>query len=178
MLRAPIGDWNTCLDSAGALWVDDPNGLLYRWDDESHRHVVARDVEDVFCSAYGNPTVRDQHGLAVVRNSGLDRLPPIPGFKGYLNHYIFTGSVQTKSGLILAAVAGGAIGRSLWAFRNGQWERFLPAKVMPEVGAIYGDRKNQVLLGFRGSDAIGVLEHSPHRSPRGDRELNELIELT
>ena len=168
MPGASIGDWNACIDPAGALWANDPNGLLYRRDDGSRTHVVAKGIESIFCSAHGSVTLQDQRGLAVLRDGRIDHLPPIPGLRGYLNHYIFTGSMETKDGLILTAVAGGAIGRSLWAYRNGQWERFLPNKAMPEVTAMYGDRDGRVFLGYRGSDEIGVVEGSDlHNVPTG-----------
>ena len=155
---APVGDWRSCVDSAGVLWINDPNETLYRRQEGGHLNVVDKGVAGLFCSADGAVTLRDQRGLAVLRGGRIDSLPPIPGLEGYTNHYMITGSARMRDGRILAAVSGRVIGRSLWAFRDGKWEPYLAQQEMPEVSAIYSDRGGRVLLGFRGSDAVGVVQ--------------------
>ncbi len=120
--------------------------------------MIDKGVAGLFCSADGSVTLQDQRGLAMLRNGRVDPLPPIPGLENYANHYMVTGSARTSDGRILAAVAGRVIGRSLWAFSDGKWEPYLATQEMPEVSAMYCDRRGRVLLGFRGSDAVGVVE--------------------
>jgi signal transduction histidine kinase len=155
---AMIGTWSNCIDAAGTLWISSPNKLLYRLGNTPSLQLFARDALDLYCSADGTVLFQESHGLSVLRGDRIVHLPAIPGLHGFLNDYIITGAAQIEKGTILAAVAGGAIGRSLWMFQDGRWQQFLSGQEMPEVAAIYGDGSGRILLGFRGSDTIGAIE--------------------
>lgn len=155
---APPGTWHSCVDSAGTVWINDPHGALHKLEERAHLQLITKDVSGLFCSHDGSITLRYRNGFAQLRDGRVDPLPPIPGLEKYLNHYMITGGTRTSDGRVLAAVSGRVIGYSLWAFSNGSWQPYLTNEKMPEVTAMYGDRRGRILLGFRGSNVIGVVE--------------------
>jgi signal transduction histidine kinase len=160
---ASTGEWESCIDSAGALWITGPTGMLFHATSGSPLPLAPwRGVEDLFCSNNGQLALRDESGIAVLKHNRFSRLPLLPGLKGYSNHYIFTGVTQTPEGKVIAAAAGGAIGPSLWTYSEGKWEKLLPVHNLPEVTALLSD-SDKLLLGFR-SNNIGVLDHGALRT--------------
>jgi signal transduction histidine kinase len=157
--KAAIGNWRSCIDPNGALWINDPNEALYRWVRDRPPHPIETGVGGMFCSADGTILLRDERGLAVLKNGHVSRLPSIPALRRYSNHYLVTGATRTGDGRILAAVSGRVIGYSLWAFTKGKWQTYLAGEKIPEVSAMFSDRKGRLLLGFRGSDQIGLVEN-------------------
>jgi signal transduction histidine kinase len=165
MPGAPNGFWSSCTDRAGTVWISDPNDSLYRLGTaDSSPQLFAKDIRDIFCSADGTVTLETPRGISILRDNRIDPLPAIPDLHGFLNHFIFTGASRTGKDTMLAVTSGGAIGRSLWALKDGHWQRILAQQQWPEITALYSDGDGKALLGLRGSDAIPVIEGSALKS--------------
>lgn len=153
MTGSRLGPWTSCVDSSGRLWIASPSGDLYRRrNGRFHKEPSWQGVDNLFCSGMDHPAFVDGSGIAVWRDNNFTRLPLLPGFRGYSNHYIFTGLAQTEDGKIIAAAAGGAIGHSLWIFEHGRWAPFLSTCHLPEVSAMLQDSTRGLYLGFRSSE--------------------------
>ncbi len=168
---ASAGQWENCIDSAGALWIASPKGMLFHAPSVTLLNsntanplqpAERRGVENIFCSNSGRLALADESGIAVLEHNRFSRLPLPSGLKGYGNHYIFTGVTQTPDGKVIAAAAGGAVGRSLWIYSNGKWEKLFPVQDMPEVTAFLSDSDTRLFLGFR-SNNVGILDHGAFR---------------
>ncbi len=160
---ASTGEWESCIDSAGALWIAGPTEMLFHVKTGGLPHVMPeRGVDNLFCSTNGQVALTDESGIAVLKQNRFSRLPLLPGLKGYNDQYVFTGVTQTPDGRVIAAAAGGAVGRSLWVYSDGKWKNLFPVHDLPEVTALLPD-SNKLFLGFR-SSTIGVLDHSALRT--------------
>jgi len=154
--NATPGLWDHCLERTGSQWILDPHSSLYLRTPDGTMYLKGTGAQALYCSALGN-IVRDNAGLSLLDEERASPLPMLPGLKGYGNHYIFTGATRLADGSIVAAAAGGAIGRSLWRYRDGGWHQLDANQFSPEISGLYAVRQGAVYFGFR-DGTIGLLE--------------------
>jgi signal transduction histidine kinase len=153
--NASPGIWEQCVERDETQWFIDSRNSLYFRTAWAKLHRIGANTEALFCSASGD-LARDQKGLIALEHGHVSHLPILPFLKGYSNHYIFTGAVRTADGAIIAAAAGGAIGRSLWEYHSGRWRQLLPIQSLPEITSMCPLPNNEVRLGFR-DGSVGQL---------------------
>ena len=150
------GVWDNCVDREGVQWIIDPHHDLYVQAAFGPPRLLRHNMEALFCSIYGD-VASDEKGLLALSKYTTRRLPVLPGLSGYSNHYIFTGATVAPDGRILAAAAGGAIGRSLWNLKEGTWRQVASVHELPEITAMHVNPGGEVQLGFR-DGGIGVID--------------------
>jgi len=64
--------------------------------------------DNLFCATEGRAYFLQDSGISVVRSGRVRRLPLLPGFTGYGDHYSFLGLVEDPDGGLIAAVGGSA----------------------------------------------------------------------
>ena len=170
LAHAPVGDWSSCIDPHGDVWIASPSGaLLHKRNSEFVAETGLQHVEALFCSPEEKLALTDDKGIVVLDQNRFRRLPLLPGLNGYSNHYIFTGVAVTSDSTVIAAAAGGAIGHSLWEYTAGRWKRIDLPKDLPEATALRAAADGQIFLGFRGSDPLlinkGIISKLPIEAP-------------
>ncbi len=152
MIPAPVGNWQSCLDSSAALWIADPRGVLYRRVNGILEKVKGeRNVDALLCQRDGSLIISDERGLELFSGRHIMHLPRIPqlGALGLHKQYVYTGATHMPDKRIIAAVAGNAIGHGLWELNDGKWTRFLQDPDQPEVTALRPEADGGLLIGFR-----------------------------
>jgi signal transduction histidine kinase/ligand-binding sensor domain-containing protein len=160
---SPAGWWSTCVTSDDAVWAVNQQGKNFVLANGRTVEVDGlRGVSTIYCGKYGDVWAMDTSGVADIRAGRIHRLPLLPGYKGYTDHYVFEGVFELGRNSLLASV-GGATGSSLWRYKNGKWDFFLPQHKFPEVTAIYQQSDGTLLLGHRyyehGTDNITIIKN-------------------
>jgi signal transduction histidine kinase/ligand-binding sensor domain-containing protein len=175
--NAASGLWQHCLERDGSQWIFDPRGDLYLRSSSGAMRFMKAAGNSLDCSAYGS-LLHTGTGLSTLGKEHVEPLPEIRYFKGYRNHYMFTGSTRSSDGSVVAAAAGGAIGRSLWRYRSGNWQRILLGQQISELSAMYSTPKNEVFLGFRDGTIALLKPESNEVHPIGKVANTEIAGFT
>jgi signal transduction histidine kinase len=146
--NAASGLWQHCFERDGSQWILDAHADVYLRSPTGGMRFLTAPGIGLDCSAYGN-LLETATGLSTLSKGNVIPLPALSDLKGYGNHYIFTGATRSSDGSVVAAVAGGAIGRSLWRYRSGNWQRMHLGQQTAELSAMYPTPKDEILLGFR-----------------------------
>ncbi|WP_446742434.1 triple tyrosine motif-containing protein [Silvibacterium acidisoli] len=159
--NVPAGLWEQCSEKDGSQWILASDRTVYRRDQDGSMKVKEHLGDALHCSEFGT-LVSSDAGLISVSNGGEKLLPTLPGLKGYGNHYIFTGATWTSRGTIVAAAAGGALGRSLWEYRAQAWHRLDSGNPSSELSGMAAWPSGEVYLGFR-DGTVGILDPGAER---------------
>jgi signal transduction histidine kinase len=146
---SPAGFWSMCITPEGDVWAVDqqgPNFVLRGGQPTEIRGLHG--VSTIYCGTYGDVWVMDATGLAYVRGGHIHRLPLLPGYTGYTDHYVFQGVIELGPQDLLVSV-GGATGTSLWSYKSGKWKLFLPQYDLPEITAMFQEQPGRLYLGHR-----------------------------
>jgi len=160
---SPAGWWSTCVTADDAVWAVNQQGKNFVLVNHRTLEIEGlRRVSTIYCGKYGDVWAMDASGLADIRGDRIHRLPLLPGYRGYTDHYVFEGVLELSSQALLVSV-GGATGSSLWTYKNSRWELFLPQYKFPEVTAMYRQSDGRLLLGHRyyehGKDEITIIRN-------------------
>jgi signal transduction histidine kinase len=160
---SPAGWWQTCVTADDVVWAVNQQGKNFVIVNGRTLEIDAlKGVSTIYCGKHGDVWAMDVSGLADIRGHRIERLPLLPGYSGYTDHYMFEGVIELSRHALLVSV-GGATGNSLWTYENGQWELFLPQYKFPEVTAMYRQSNGRLLLGHRyyehGTDEITIVQN-------------------
>jgi signal transduction histidine kinase len=154
---ANVGVWFNCVDTDGAVWVGYGDGQLFALKDGRVREVDrGGGASNLFCGA--DDRVYFLKGrITVFRGGQVQRLPQLPGFGGYGDHYMFLGLEEETDGSVLASV-GGAAGHGLFRYEAGRWSPFRSDLALPEVSALLNVPGRGLYLAFTGdADRVGTV---------------------
>ena len=172
---APPGFWYSCVDPGGDIFIYHLPGELYRIRNEKLTRIEGvKGGGNLFCSQDGTFYL-DANGIATLRNGKQGHLPLLPGFRGYGDHYIFTGVLPMPDGSLIAAVGGSPYGTSLWTYRSGKWSRFLPNETFPETSAMSVDSHGIIYLGHNNGDINLVSGNVLTPLHKGSAEFNAVL---
>jgi signal transduction histidine kinase/ligand-binding sensor domain-containing protein len=150
---AKVGEWHSCVDTQGNVWIADDAHLFEIKD----RHLSLmhgwKGISNLACGREKRVYVFDDSGISVVSTRRTRHFPLLPGFSGYGDHYLFLGLLEQADGDIVASV-GGAVGHGLWKYRAGGWTRFLADLALPEVGAMFQDANGSLYLIFTNDRSV------------------------
>jgi len=150
--------WFTCVDGQGDVWAATGDGQLFTLKNGEATQVLnGGGGDNLLCGTQGRAYLFRRSGIAVVSPGHIRRLPLLPGFPEYVDHYLFLGLVEDPDGGLIATV-GGRIASGLWRYAGGRWSRFLPDLKLPEVCAMLQDSRNGLYLAFTPPDSrIGIV---------------------
>jgi signal transduction histidine kinase/ligand-binding sensor domain-containing protein len=147
---ARAGDWYTCVDPQGDVWIASGDDRIFVVKDGRTTQVYqAKGLTDFLCGNKGGIYVLDSSGITALRNGEFRHLPLLPNHTGYTDHYMFLGLLELSERDLLAAV-GGATGHGLWRYSAGRWSRFLSVLALPEVCGMLADARGRIYLAFTG----------------------------
>lgn len=144
---APAGFWRSCINPRGDIFVSRIPADFYRIrDGRSTRIDAVKGSENPFCGPDGT-VYMEGNGVITVRENKVSHLPPLPGFPGYGDNYIFTGFLPLPDGSLIGAVGGTSTGTTLWIYKNAKWTRFLPNERFAETTGMFVDSRRTIYLG-------------------------------
>ena len=141
------GNWSTCTNLAGEVWVmsdDAPLAVI--------RDGVATTVREpdgyskLYCTATGDVFFLDRLGIGQMQHRRFHQLPALPGHRGYGRLYNFISFVETRRGVLIASM-GSAIERGLWKFDKSTWKPFAPRLFTGFAQALFADDSGQLYVG-------------------------------
>jgi len=152
IVASKINIWYTCVDGHGDVWVANGEGDLFSVKNGEATQVFnGGGGDNLVCGTQGAYFMR-YSGISVVSRGHIRRLPLLPGFPEYVDHYLFLGLVEDPDGGLIATV-GGRMANGLWRYAEGRWSRFLQDLHLPEVCAMLDDGPNGLYLAFTPPDA-------------------------
>ena len=171
---APAGEWVTCADQQGRVWMANSTGpLLVTKNGRATKTKWGNHVSSVFCFADGQFFFMDSFGIATLKDARIYRLPLLAGHTGYTDHYLFVGLVQMPDKTLVTSV-GGANEHDLWKFKDGKWERFLSDQEIPEVTAMLVDSRGRLLLGHGNGEISAVEDQVLRRRSTGSPGMSAI----
>jgi len=162
-----VGIWFTCVGSQGTVWIGNGSGQLFSLDNGNVTRILSSGGGDnLFCGTKGRVYFLQDSGISVVHSGRVRRLPLLPGFTGYSDHYAFLGVVEDPDGALIASV-GGPAGHGLWRYHRGKWSRFLPHLALLEVNGMLNEGRRGLYLSFTAPvEEIGKITAGSLKSER------------
>lgn len=125
--EANTGNWSTCTNPQGEVWVVSDNSPLSVLQNGPPVPVQTADgYSKLFCSTTGDVWFLDRLGIGVIHQHQFHQLPRLPAHKDYGSLYSFISFVDTADQGLLASM-GSASERALWKFKDGIWKPFAPS---------------------------------------------------
>jgi signal transduction histidine kinase len=136
------------VDMQGDVWLATGDGQLFIVKNAKATQILnGGGGANLFCGSQRRAYLIQNSGIAAVSLGHIHRLPLLPGFSGYGDHYLFLGLTEDPGGGLIAAI-GGSSGHGLWKYAQRKWSRFLEDLPLPEVSAMFDDGPNGLYLAF------------------------------
>jgi signal transduction histidine kinase/ligand-binding sensor domain-containing protein len=172
---APPGFWHSCVGPSGDIFISRLPAELYRIRNEKLTRIDGvKGGGNLFCSQ-GGIFYLDANGIANLGDGKQSHLPLLPGFRGYGDHYVFTGVLPMPDGSLIGAVGGSPYGTSLWVYKSGKWSRFLPNETFPETSAMFVDSQGTIYLGHTNGDINRVSGNVFTALHKGSAQFNGVL---